>query len=89
VAAAGPVFPKPSKSKKQTAVDLEKPIGHDHYPITGYSLTISKVKGDIPANIIDIVGDFISTSCIRGLFVSFFNFLSLLSLSSNIKCNDF
>jgi hypothetical protein len=72
--AAGPPasVPKTSKCKKSAAIDLEKPIGHEHYPITGYSLTISKVKGDIPANIIDIVGDFISTTCIRGSHVSIF-----------------
>ncbi len=45
---------------------LQKEIGHSTFPVTCWSLTISKRGGDVELILLDVTDNFIKTYCIRG-----------------------
>lgn len=50
-------------------VNKDKDIGHDSYPINEFSLTISKIKGDVHQIAIELLHNFIKETCIKGKFI--------------------
>lgn len=58
---------RPSKGNEEKSNSTaEKPPGHPFYPINDFSLTISKLKSDIPVGLIDVVYQFIESYCLKG-----------------------
>ena len=45
----------------------DKCIGHDSYPVNDFSLTVSKLKGDVCRDAIVCVHNFIKDCCIKGI----------------------
>ena len=54
-----------SKNRSSKTPNL-KPIGHISYPVNSFSLTISKIGGDVPTNLLDIVKSWMEANCMRG-----------------------
>lgn len=44
----------------------ERPIGHDAYPVNEFSLTVTKIKGDVHLAAASCVHSFIKEFCIKG-----------------------
>ena len=57
--------PVSSARSKNSKPEL-KPVGHISYPINCFSLTISKIGGDVPTNLLDIVKIWMEAHCTRG-----------------------
>lgn len=56
--------PSASKISPETA---ERLPGHSHYPVNDFSLTISKIKTDVPIGLLDIIYDeFYRAYCLKG-----------------------
>ena len=54
-----------------------KPIGHPLYPEHGWSITITKSKGDIHLSVLDSMEAFIKDKCTKGNFFSLFHLISI------------
>lgn len=69
-----PPIKKPRKSTKKTSggggdppnPDNNKPPGHPSFPITGWSVTVSKTKCDVSVSLLSIFHNWISAFCLRG-----------------------
>ena len=61
-----PVAKNPSKKFSKSNLPALKPIGHPDYPVTSFSLTIVKSGGDIQTSLLDTIGDFVKSKCLRG-----------------------
>jgi hypothetical protein len=67
----------------------DKPPGHSSYPITCWSITVSKTKSDVSVSLLSIFHNWITAFCLRGAAATevgkrAFNF----HLQSKIHCNQ-
>jgi len=49
------------------SVNIEKQPGDDCFPITGFSITISRLKQDVSHELLHVIGNWIKANCVKGV----------------------
>ena len=54
-------------NKINDSINIDKQPGDDCFPINGFSITISKLKGDVSHELLNVIGNWIKSHCVKGV----------------------